>query len=93
MRLILGTLLTLSASAMASENIRCFDVDGMTCSKCVEKITGKLKGLKGVKEADVSLVKATVKVHFEDKITPPTDDALIAAMKEIHYTATSVECK
>lgn len=40
-------------------------VEGMSCGGCVRNVTGVLKALPGVSEADVSLDAAQARVRFD----------------------------
>lgn len=40
-------------------------VEGMSCGGCVRNVTGVLKGLAGVAEADVSLEAGAARVKFD----------------------------
>jgi copper chaperone len=59
-----------------------FAVTGMTCDNCVHHVTEAIKGVPGVKVADVSLAANSAKVEgeFDEK-------AIIAAVEEEGYEA------
>jgi copper chaperone len=59
-----------------------FEVTGMTCDNCVHHVTEAIKGVPGVKAAEVSLATNSAKVEgdFDEK-------ALIAAVQEEGYEA------
>lgn len=43
-------------------------VKAMSCQHCVMSITNALKGLKGVKDARVSLEKGSAEENYDDKL-------------------------
>ena len=57
-------------------------ITGMTCGHCVRTVTGALKGVRGVKAAEVDLHSGIAKV--EGAADP---EALIAAVAEEGYKA------
>jgi copper chaperone CopZ len=59
-----------------------FDVKGMTCDNCVHHVTEAVKGVDGVKDAQVSLAANSAKVEgdFDEK-------SIIAAIEEEGYEA------
>ena len=57
-------------------------ITGMTCGHCVRSVTGALKGVKGVKTAEVDLKSGSAKVEGT-----PDPAALIAAVAEEGYKA------
>ena len=57
-------------------------ITGMTCSHCVRSVTGALKGVRGVKTAEVDLKSGSAKVEGT-----PDPAALIAAVAEEGYKA------
>lgn len=60
-------------------------VDGMTCGACAIHIQNELQGVKGVKEAEVSLEKKEAIVKYkEGKVTVAK---LIEAVKKAGYQA------
>ena len=61
-----------------------FVVNGMMCMKCVAHVEGALKGVKGVKEVNVSLDSKTVTVKCVETVEP---DALKKAVSEAGYEA------
>lgn len=61
-----------------------FVVNGMMCMKCVARVEGALKGVKGVKEVNVSLDSKTVTVKCVETVEL---DALKKAVSEAGYEA------
>ena len=61
---------------------RTFSVTGMTCDNCVYHVTEAIKGVAGVKTAEVSLSAKSARVEgdFDEK-------ALVAAVEEEGYEA------
>ena len=55
-------------------------ITGMTCGHCVRSVTGALKGVKGVKTAEVDLKSGSAKVEGT-----PDPAALLAAVEEEGY--------
>ena len=59
-----------------------FNVTGMTCDNCVHHVTEAIKGVSGVKVAEVSLAGKSAKVEGEFDA-----QAIIAAVEEEGYEA------
>lgn len=60
-------------------------VQGMTCGGCVRSVTGVLKALPGVADAEVSLEAAQAQVRFDpEKVTV---DAMRAAVEGAGFDA------
>jgi copper chaperone CopZ len=59
-----------------------YNVTGMTCSHCVQAVTGELSALPGVAEVVVDLASGAVTVTSE---APLSDDAVRAAVDEAGY--------
>lgn len=60
-------------------------VQGMTCGGCVRSVTGVLKGLPGVEDAQVSLEAAEARVRFDPgKVTV---DSMRAAVEGAGFDA------
>jgi copper chaperone CopZ len=59
-----------------------YTVTGMTCSHCVQAVTGELSALPGVADVQVDLSSGAVTVTSE---APLTDDAVRAAVDEAGY--------
>ena len=57
-------------------------ITGMTCGHCVRSVTGALKGVRGVKTAEVDLKTGSARVEGT-----PDPAALIAAVAEEGYKA------
>lgn len=60
-------------------------VSGMTCDHCVRAVTAEVGQLDGVSAVDVDLATGTLTVTAD---TPPTDDAVRAAVEEAGYAWT-----
>ena len=60
-------------------------VQGMTCGGCVRSVTGVLKALPGVADADVSPEAAQARVHFDP--AKVTVDAMRAAVEGAGFDA------
>ena len=69
-------LLALAPAASAADQTIMLEVDNMSCATCPVIVRGALKGVSGVKAADVSLPHRTAVVTFDD------DAADIAALIE-----------
>ncbi|MDT8421095.1 MAG: copper-translocating P-type ATPase [Desulfuromonadales bacterium] len=66
-------------SPVQKESTRVFPVRGMTCAKCVAKVTSLLEALDGVSAAEVSLEQGQAVVRFNpDQATPDQIRAAIA---------------
>jgi len=59
-----------------------YTVTGMTCSHCVQSVSGELSALPGVEEVQVDLASGAVTVTSE---TPLADDDVRAAVDEAGY--------
>ena len=59
-----------------------YTVTGMTCSHCVQAVTGELSALPGVEEVEIDLTSGAVTVTSE---LPLTDDEVRAAVDEAGY--------
>lgn len=66
-------------------------VDGMMCSACSAKVTEALKGVDGVKAAEVSLDKKLAIVCFDSAKT--SADKLVAAVNKTEFKAQLVNFK
>lgn len=60
-------------------------VEGMSCGHCVKHVTEALKGVKGVKEASVSLESASAQVTFD--AAKATRELLVKAVCAAGYQA------
>jgi copper chaperone len=69
-----------------SKNKTTLTVEGMSCGHCAMRVSEALKGVDGVKTANVSLEKNEVEVEFEKKKID--DKVLIAAVEKAGYKAT-----
>ena len=66
-----------------------FHVEGMTCGGCVIGTRAALKKLDGVQDADASYEDSSAWALYDPaEVTP---ERMIAAIKELGYTATVVE--
>jgi len=61
-----------------------FDITGMTCSACSNRVNKAISALTGVKEANVNLLKNSLSVSFTDPLS--TQD-IIAAVEKTGYGA------
>jgi copper chaperone len=66
-----------------SKNKTTLAVEGMTCGHCAMRVSEALKGVDGVKSANVNLEKKEVDVEFEKKKVE--DKVLIAAVEKAGY--------
>jgi copper chaperone CopZ len=64
-----------------------YTVTGMTCSHCVQAVTGELSELPGVADVQVDLASGSVTVTSE---APLADDAVRAAVDEAGYELANV---
>jgi copper chaperone CopZ len=64
-----------------------YTVTGMTCSHCVQAVTGELRELPGVADVQVDLASGAVTVTSE---APLSDDAVRAAVDEAGYELANV---
>jgi copper chaperone len=58
-------------------------VEGMSCGGCVKNVTGVLKALPGVADAEVSLERASARVRFDPAAV--TVEALRAAVEDAGF--------
>ena len=66
-------------------NILAFDVGGMTCAACTEKVQHALNKLDGVSHAEVTLKPGIATVHTDPELI---DSALLASViSDLGYTA------
>ena len=63
------------------------DIDGMQCSHCTGSVQKKLSGMPGVSKVEVSLEGKCARVTVDDTVT---DEALLAAVNELGFTAKGV---
>ncbi|MDX5363822.1 MAG: heavy-metal-associated domain-containing protein [Pseudazoarcus pumilus] len=61
-------------------------VDGMSCGGCVRNVTGVLKALPGVFDAEVRLEEAQAQVHFDPALI--SVEALRQAITDAGFDAT-----
>ena len=61
-----------------------FDVIGMTCSACVSHVEKAVKGVDGVKGANVSLLTNSMSVDYD---SPASPELICAAVKNAGYDA------
>jgi len=59
-----------------------YTVSGMTCSHCVQAVTGELSSLPGVGDVTIDLASGAVTVTSD---VPLTDDQVRAAVDEAGY--------
>lgn len=78
-------------SAQAEDCKVALKVDGMMCSACSAKVTEALKGVAGVKTAEVSLDKKMAVVCFDSAKT--STDKLVAAVNKTEFKAQLVNFK
>lgn len=80
------TLVTTQNETAPMANVE-FDIGGMTCASCVNRIERKLKKLDGVQEANVNLATERSTVSYDpSKLAVPE---LISAIENAGYTATA----
>ena len=63
---LFAILLLFAASAMAKDSKIQIKVSGMTCGACAVSVKKGLEKTKGVKSADVSVVKGLATVSYDD---------------------------
>ncbi|MCL4408431.1 MAG: cation transporter [Thermotogae bacterium] len=63
-------------------------VDGMTCEHCKMHVEEALKGIKGVKKAEVNLDNGTAEVETKKEIS---FDTFKNAIEEAGYTLVKIE--
>merc|ERR1712154_41903 len=56
-------------------------IEGMTCQSCVRNITGRVKGMDGVKKCEVSLENKLATIEFDPKLQNP--DNFVRFINEI----------
>ena len=61
-------------------------IEGMTCGHCVKSVTKALTEMPGVGSASVELAEGTAVIEHDGTTD---DDALIGAVREAGYSATS----
>jgi copper chaperone len=69
-----------------SKNKTTLKIEGMSCGHCAMSVSQALKGIEGVKEANVSLEKQEVEIEF--KKAKIDDGFLIATIEKAGYKAT-----
>jgi len=69
------------------QNTLTFDVTGMHCEMCEANIEGAIEKIKGVKKVTSSYKTGLVSVEI-DPASPPSNDAIIEAIKALKYGAT-----
>jgi periplasmic mercuric ion binding protein len=79
---ILGGFINLAWSADQTIQLK---VEGMTCAMCPPAVSKALKGVKGVKSAEVSLEDKKAVVIVEEEVK--TDDLLEAVKGAGHFDA------
>lgn len=62
-------MLLFAGPAMAADRTVTLTVENMSCATCPIVVKGALKGVDGVKAADVSLPLQTAVVTFDDEVT------------------------
>ncbi|HET9869661.1 MAG TPA: heavy-metal-associated domain-containing protein [bacterium] len=67
-----------------------FNIDGMTCDHCVRAVTEALKGVAGVREAEVNLKDRLARVTYEGGLETP---AVLRAVEEAGYRASPAESR
>lgn len=65
-----------------------FNIKGMSCEHCVNKVETALQKQNGVAKAKVNLKKGTAKVKYDETIQ--TVNNLISEVKEVGYEAEAV---
>ncbi len=63
-------------------------IGGMTCEHCKMHVEGALKGIKGVKKAEVNLDNGTAEVETKKEIS---FDTFKNAIEEAGYTLVKIE--
>jgi Cu+-exporting ATPase len=66
----------------AEKNTATFGVTGMTCASCVVHVEHALKGVEGVKRANVNLANEKATVEYEDGVKP---EDLVFAVNDAGY--------
>ena len=61
-----------------------FDITGMTCSACANRISKAVSALDGVTEANVNLLKNSLSVTYEGSLT---NQDIIKAVENVGYGA------
>ncbi len=62
-----------------------FFIEGMDCASCVIPVKKSLTALKGVKDVNVNYVTQKAVVEYDP--ASATEDAMIAAVKKVGYSA------
>ena len=77
---------TAAAEVQNSDGVKAsFQIAGLTCGSCSDKVTTALQGVEGVLAAAVDYQSGEAVISFDDKKT--TADALLAAIVETGYAA------
>jgi copper chaperone len=75
-----------AAAVQSAEGAKAtFQISGLTCGSCSEKVTTVLKGIDGVLAAAVDYQSGEAVVAFDEAKTTP--DALLAAITQTGYAA------
>ena len=72
----------------AGEGTATFGVTGMTCASCVVHVEHALKGVEGVKSANVNLANERATVEYEEGVEP---EALVFAVNDAGYGLVEAE--
>ncbi len=63
-----------------------FDITGMTCSACAQRVNKAVAALPGVQDVNVNLLKNSMKISFDETVLTMAD--IVAAVEKAGYGAT-----
>jgi copper chaperone CopZ len=85
-------LLNFTLASEEAVKAYCFDVEGMTCGKCVSKVHEAFEKVKTVSHSKVSLNDATVMVFAKSSFTPSDEKTIEEVFKKLNYKAKRIKC-
>jgi copper chaperone CopZ len=78
------------AATPASGESRVFRIEGMTCEACTVTLREQLVKVPGVARAEVSFEAKTARVFFAAEDSAPSNEAVLAAIRQAGYSGTPV---
>lgn len=79
------------AATPASGESRAFRIEGMTCEACAVTLRDRLSKVPGVARAEVSFDTKTARLFLASGQDAPSEDTLLAAIRQAGYSGTPVE--
>ena len=87
--MLAATLVSSTRATAAESKTTTISVKGMHCPSCAKKITGKVKAVSGVAEAEADVKAGTISVEPE-KDKAPSPKAMWEAVEKAGYTPTKL---